>query len=301
MRVWRWISWSSRVEPFARQRVERPERLVAQQDPRLRRQRAGKSHALLHAARQLVHAGAGERLQVHRAPGGAPRCRGARRSARWRCWRRPKQTLSRTVSHGKSAGSWKIITRSGPGPPTGSPSSEHPAGCRELETGHQVQQRGLAAARRPDQHHEFAVVVQRASPVRARRREARARSNVLATASRRILRVGGSHGPLTLGPRRGRRLPPLPGRSTGGRRRSTQDVVQRAEIGDRRRGSADPLRNPIRWASSAAFASAGTRGSQVNSSRRNAERTIGSGSVVRVSPRGSRARDRSALRPADRP
>ena len=55
------------------------------------------------------------------------RCRSAiaRRSeaARCRCWPRPKLTLSMTFSQGNSAGSWKIITRSGPGPATARPST----------------------------------------------------------------------------------------------------------------------------------------------------------------------------------
>ncbi len=44
------------LQPRADQRVERRERLVHQQDRRLGREGAGKADALLHPARQLVHA-----------------------------------------------------------------------------------------------------------------------------------------------------------------------------------------------------------------------------------------------------
>ena len=68
------------VEALARQRVERAERLVEQEHARLQRQRAGDGHALAHAARQLVRAGAGEPAEADEVEqlGGARRRRSAR-------------------------------------------------------------------------------------------------------------------------------------------------------------------------------------------------------------------------------
>ena len=92
------------LQPRARQRVERAERLVQQQHLRLHRERAGDADALLHAARNLVRElvlGVRE-SDEHRAlracdASGRPSISLApntRSTARW--------TLSKHVSHGSS-------------------------------------------------------------------------------------------------------------------------------------------------------------------------------------------------------
>src|ERR1700749_3258793 len=65
---------------------------------------------------------------------------------------RPKATLSKTVIQGKSAYSWKTIARSGPGAATGFPCTSTLPAPR-----HDVEQRGLAAARRAEQADELAL------------------------------------------------------------------------------------------------------------------------------------------------
>ena len=80
----------------ARQRVERAERLVQQQDLRVHRQRAGHGHALPHAAGQLARAACparGVRLTMRdvasrRAPASAPRGQSGK------TWSTARQTFS---------------------------------------------------------------------------------------------------------------------------------------------------------------------------------------------------------------
>ena len=69
----------------------------------------------------------------------------------------PNSTLPVTVSQGKSAYSWKTTPRSGAGPFTGRPSTTHGARRRRQEARHDVQQRRLPAARRPQEAHELAA------------------------------------------------------------------------------------------------------------------------------------------------
>ena len=64
--------------------------------------------------------------------------------------------MSSTVSHGKSAASWKSSTRSGEGPATGMPSTVIDPAAGLLEARDQLQQRGLAAAARAEQADELA-------------------------------------------------------------------------------------------------------------------------------------------------
>ena len=96
------ISQQLVLQLLARQRVERAERLVHQQEFGVVGQHARDRHALLHAARQLVRIAVGEALQADHldelvdvvlsiSSRGKPRCRG------------PKPMFSRTVSHGNSA------------------------------------------------------------------------------------------------------------------------------------------------------------------------------------------------------
>ncbi len=63
------------VHPLAGHLVERPERLVHEQQLRIERQRPRDRHALLHPARQLPGVPLGERLELDQAEqvGGAPR------------------------------------------------------------------------------------------------------------------------------------------------------------------------------------------------------------------------------------
>ena len=70
--------------------------------------------------------------------------------------RGPISTLPRTVCHGKSVGCWKTMPRSAPGPSTGSPlTSTWPVdGVKKPAI--ILRMRGLAAARRPDEHDELA-------------------------------------------------------------------------------------------------------------------------------------------------
>ena len=63
------------VEQVAGHRVERPERLVHQQDVGVLGERARQRHALAHAAGQLVRPLVGEAVEVHRARAALERLR----------------------------------------------------------------------------------------------------------------------------------------------------------------------------------------------------------------------------------
>ena len=66
--------------------------------------------------------------------------------------------FSATVSQGKSAYSWKTTPRSTPGAVTGRPATSTQRPRRAQEPAEDVEQRALAAARRPDDRDELALV-----------------------------------------------------------------------------------------------------------------------------------------------
>ena len=102
------------LQDLARLRVERGERLVHQQHGGIGRQRARDGAALAHAARELVRVAVLEAPEVHRAAA-APRCARLARAAPSPWSLSGNSTLSRSVSHGKSAASWKTTRAIGPG------------------------------------------------------------------------------------------------------------------------------------------------------------------------------------------
>ena len=93
------------VEPEAGDLVERGERLVHQQQPRLGHQRARDRDAHLHAAGQFARIGRREigKTDARRAPAPPPRAFWSRRRAASRSGSR---TFCATFAHGISVGSW---------------------------------------------------------------------------------------------------------------------------------------------------------------------------------------------------
>ena len=85
----------------ARQRVDRSERLVEQQDLRRERDRARDRDALLHAARELPRIVLREAFEVHGAQGLVDRARACSARARF-FFLSGNATLPSTVSHGNS-------------------------------------------------------------------------------------------------------------------------------------------------------------------------------------------------------
>ena len=73
---------------------------------------------------------------------------------RWRG--RPNATLSLTLSHGISRGSWNTMPTLGEGPVKGVPSNEMRPWVGGVEPGHQAQQRALAAAAGADHGQDLA-------------------------------------------------------------------------------------------------------------------------------------------------
>ena len=98
-----------------RLRVERPERLVHEQDPGPVAERPGDGHALLHPARELPRVRVGERGRGPRARGAPRRC-AALLVALIRSPSSANSTFWRAVSHGNSVYVWNTTPRSRPGP-----------------------------------------------------------------------------------------------------------------------------------------------------------------------------------------
>ena len=99
------------LHALARQRIERAERLVHQQEFRFGGQRAGDADALAHAAGQLPDAPCrpAPRSPTSASSSSARPRRSARPTPRSRSG---KATLSRAVSQGNSASSWNTTARS---------------------------------------------------------------------------------------------------------------------------------------------------------------------------------------------
>ena len=191
------------LELGARERVQRPERLVEQQHLGLHRQRPGEAHPLLHAAGDLV--GPLVLGVVHpdqRQVASVQSWRSARLFCRGRpC--RPPAGRSVDLSQGSSEWFWNTTARSGPGASTSRPSRITAARGRRHEPGHHVEQRGLAAAGMADDGDELAL----------RRRQAESSSTSLRPAPGRRRRRGGrcrdrlAMGVLPQPTRRGREWP----------------------------------------------------------------------------------------------
>ena len=135
----------------ARQRVERRERLVHQQDRGLHRHRARDGDALLHAAGQRVRIAVGELASGSPCRCSAARARRASRRASVPLAVSANMMLSRTVFHGSSwSNSWNTNARSGPGPSTRVPFEQDLAFDRPQIAADGLEQRRLAAARRTE-------------------------------------------------------------------------------------------------------------------------------------------------------
>ena len=138
---------SSSCEHVAGHRVERPERLVHQQDVGVLGERPGQRDPLAHAARQLVRALVGEAVEVDRAraaprpvPGARPSARRRAASAARRSGDGQPREQRRLLEHQRRAARRRRRV---------------PAG-RLVEPGDEVEERRLAAARGADQAHELA-------------------------------------------------------------------------------------------------------------------------------------------------
>ncbi len=148
------------VQALPREFVERAERLVHQQEIGRGDERAGDRGAHLHAARELAREMAAELREPDLIQRGsraasvaAARSTPARSSG--------SRTFASTRAHGISVGAWNTKPRRRPGPPVAAKSPPHQrsvAAARRDEPGDQVEQRGLAAAGRPEQRQEFAAL-----------------------------------------------------------------------------------------------------------------------------------------------
>ena len=149
---------SSMLHLLARQRVERAERLVHQQELRDRAAARGQiATRCAHAARELVRVRA---LEARRGrPARAARAR-ARASRASRCLRisAGSSTLSSTVRQGSSTALWNTMPRSSGGPIdrlAGRRGSRPPDGRHQA--GDHLEQRALAAAARPEDGDELTL------------------------------------------------------------------------------------------------------------------------------------------------
>ena len=140
-------------------RVERRERLVEQQHPRLDRERARERDALLHAARELVRiavAGVAEADELEQlADPAAPR-----RPCRLPRIFRPNSTFWRAVMFGKRLYAWKTMPMSrwfGDDARHVLAVDDDRGPRRAVEAGDEPQRRRLAAAGRPEQREELAL------------------------------------------------------------------------------------------------------------------------------------------------
>ncbi len=150
--------------------VEGGERLVHQQDARLRQQRPAQGDALLHAAGQLVGQALVEAGQPDRGEEmvGALEVRGP--AARFMI-SAGSMTLASTERHGRRAGRWNIIGDvASRGWVTTASSTSDLAGGGRQEAGDDPQQRGLAAAGPADDGDELALGRSSGRPIRERRR-----------------------------------------------------------------------------------------------------------------------------------
>ena len=143
------------AEQQSRLLVERGERLVHQQDPRLGGERAGDRDALPHAARQLGRAGAARNPA---SPTSDTKC--AARSIR-SVFATPaissgNATFSITVRHGNVDSSWNTIPIAGCVPETVSPATLTLAFVVAEQAADDVEQRRFSAAGRADDRDEFA-------------------------------------------------------------------------------------------------------------------------------------------------
>ena len=142
------------VEAKARDLVERRERLVHQQEPRLGHQRTRDRCAHLHAA--------GELARIARCKARQAYARKRRLDARLRVLRGPcslsgSRTLAATVAHGIRVGSWKTKPMSVLAlPPTGCRHSTRRRCVGSASPAIMRKRRRLAATRRSEQRHEFA-------------------------------------------------------------------------------------------------------------------------------------------------
>ena len=147
-------------QPFAQRAVERAERLVEHEQPRLGGERAGERDALLLAARELADAPVLEAGE----PDERECVAGARRrssAAASRCMRSPKRDVAQHVAVGEQ----RVVLEHEPEARDGaggtrarsSPSHATTPARVGLEPGDRAQQRALAAAARTEDADDLAV------------------------------------------------------------------------------------------------------------------------------------------------
>ena len=179
-------------------------------------------------------------------------------SARYRSVRRwrssagtPLQRAARTrrsgppSARGTATYSWKTTPRSAPGPVTGAPSTRTRAGRRRQEAGHDVQERRLPAARRPEDAQELGSVRDLQVDLRQRLAGSRAAAERLADAvDHHALRIVNR----IFGPARSRRCRAAPIGGSGARRADERAAGISEETEERppRRASAAPGRSSAR-------------------------------------------------------
>ena len=135
------------VQVVAGHGVERAERLVHEDDPRVLGQAAGQRDALAHAAGELVRTLVAPAVEPHGLEQLRPRGRGARAWAR-RASLSASSTFCRAVSQGSRVASWNMKATL--------PSTSIVPEVGLVEPGDEVEQRALAAAGRPDDGDELA-------------------------------------------------------------------------------------------------------------------------------------------------
>ena len=160
------------VEPLPRELIERAERLVHQQQIRRGDERAGDRRTHLHAPRKLAREVAGEIGQADQRERGIDIARGGGARHAGEVERQPDvgrdagpRHEGRTLEHHRQAAS-----RTAGGVEAVAPPRDR-AGIRRDQARHQIEQRRLAAPRRPEQRQELAaahVEIHRRERVRAR-------------------------------------------------------------------------------------------------------------------------------------
>ena len=140
----------------ARERVEAPEGLVEEEHGAAGQERAQEGHALAHPAGQLGRAGA---LELREAEALEQRLGAAARlGARHALALQRERGVREGVPPREQEVALRHVGARGPAPRgVGGAQQGHAAGVRLLEAGHELQQRGLAAARRTDNGHQLVL------------------------------------------------------------------------------------------------------------------------------------------------
>ena len=146
------------VQACAREGIERRERLVEEENLRVRHETRAQWRRAA-AVRRRDRAASARHVRQARS------CRGreppARRAPRSESRRVRNATLSATFSHGSSRGSWKTMPMAGCGSMIASPSRRMSPCAGAVEAGDEAEQRRLAAAGAADQRDDLAFAHRR--------------------------------------------------------------------------------------------------------------------------------------------